>query len=46
MQTHTTNRRRTRVYKSLHKPITYLGVERTLQTHNTSVFDDFYLEPS
>jgi type IV secretory pathway TrbD component len=30
MQTHTTNRRRNRVYKSLHKPLTYLGVERTL----------------
>ena len=30
MQTHTTTRRRNRVYKSLHKPLTYLGVERTL----------------
>lgn len=30
MQTHTTNRRSNRVYKSLHKPLTYLGVERTL----------------
>ena len=30
MQTHTTNRRRNRVFKSLHKPLTYLGVERTL----------------
>ena len=30
MQTQTTNRRRNRVYKSLHKPLTYLGVERTL----------------
>jgi type IV secretory pathway TrbD component len=30
MQTHTTIRRRNRVYKSLHKPLTYLGVERTL----------------
>ena len=30
MQTHTSNRRRNRVYKSLHKPLTYLGVERTL----------------
>jgi type IV secretory pathway TrbD component len=30
MQTHTTVRRRNRVYKSLHKPLTYLGVERTL----------------
>ena len=30
MQTHTNNRRRNRVYKSLHKPLTYLGVERTL----------------
>ena len=30
MQTHTTNRRANRVYKSLHKPLTYLGVERTL----------------
>ena len=30
MQTHTTNRRTNRVYKSLHKPLTYLGVERTL----------------
>jgi type IV secretory pathway TrbD component len=30
MQTHTKNRRSNRVYKSLHKPLTYLGVERTL----------------
>jgi type IV secretory pathway TrbD component len=30
MQTHTNGRRRNRVYKSLHKPLTYLGVERTL----------------
>jgi type IV secretory pathway TrbD component len=30
MQTHTTIRRRNRVYKSLHKPLTYLGVERTI----------------
>ena len=30
MQTHTTTGRRNRVYKSLHKPLTYLGVERTL----------------
>ena len=30
MQTHPTTRRRNRVYKSLHKPLTYLGVERTL----------------
>jgi len=30
MQTHTNSRRRSRVYKSLHKPLTYLGVERTL----------------
>jgi type IV secretory pathway TrbD component len=30
MQTHATSRRRNRVYKSLHKPLTYLGVERTL----------------
>ena len=30
MQSNTTNRRRNRVYKSLHKPLTYLGVERTL----------------
>jgi len=30
MQTHTTIRRRNRVFKSLHKPLTYLGVERTL----------------
>ena len=30
MQTHTTSRRSNRVYKSLHKPLTYLGVERTL----------------
>ena len=30
MQTHTSDRRRNRVYKSLHKPLTYLGVERTL----------------
>ena len=30
MQTHITTRRRNRVYKSLHTPLTYLGVERTL----------------
>ena len=30
MQINATNRRRNRVYKSLHKPLTYLGVERTL----------------
>lgn len=30
MQTHTYNRRKNRVYKSLHKPLSYLGVERTL----------------
>jgi type IV secretory pathway TrbD component len=30
MQTHTYHRRKNRVYKSLHKPLTYLGVERTL----------------
>ncbi len=30
MQTHSTNRRRNHVYKSLHKPLTYLSVERTL----------------
>jgi len=30
MQTDATNRRRNRVFKSLHKPLTYLGVERTL----------------
>ncbi|TCK75925.1 VirB3 family type IV secretion system protein [Acidipila rosea] len=30
MQTHTHNPRRNRVFKSLHKPLTYLGVERTL----------------
>jgi type IV secretory pathway TrbD component len=30
MQTYTTFRRRNRVYKSLHKPLTYLGIERTL----------------
>ena len=30
MQTHTTSRRSSRVFKSLHKPLTYLGVERTL----------------
>jgi len=30
MQIHTYNRRNNRVYKSLHKPLTYLGVERTL----------------
>ena len=30
MQTQTTTRRKSRVYKSLHKPLTYLGVERTL----------------
>jgi type IV secretory pathway TrbD component len=30
MQTHTTSRRSNRVFKSLHKPLTYLGAERTL----------------
>lgn len=30
MQAQATIRRRNRVYKSLHKPLTYLGVERTL----------------
>jgi type IV secretory pathway TrbD component len=30
MQKTTTSRRRNRVYKSLHKPLTYLGVERTI----------------
>jgi type IV secretory pathway TrbD component len=30
MQTHTNHRRANRVHKSLHKPLTYLGVERTL----------------
>jgi type IV secretory pathway TrbD component len=30
MQTHSTTRRRNWVYKSLHKLLTYLGVERTL----------------
>jgi type IV secretory pathway TrbD component len=30
MQTITNRRRTNRVYKSLHKPLTYLGVERTL----------------
>ena len=30
MQTNATVRRRNRVFKSLHKPLTYLGVERTL----------------
>jgi type IV secretory pathway TrbD component len=30
MQTQLRVRRRNRVYKSLHKPLTYLGVERTL----------------
>ncbi len=31
MQSHHPSKRRTnRVYKSLHKPLTYLGVERTL----------------
>ncbi|HUB00088.1 MAG TPA: VirB3 family type IV secretion system protein [Terracidiphilus sp.] len=30
MQNSATTRRRNRVYKSLHKPLTYLGVERTL----------------
>lgn len=30
MQTHVTIRRRNRVYKSLNRPLTYLGVERTL----------------
>ena len=30
MDIQTTNRRRNQVFKSLHKPLTYLGVERTL----------------
>jgi type IV secretory pathway TrbD component len=30
MHANSTTRRRNRVYKSLHKPLTYLGVERTL----------------
>jgi type IV secretory pathway TrbD component len=30
MQPNTTTRRRNRVYRSLNKPLTYLGVERTL----------------
>jgi type IV secretory pathway TrbD component len=30
MQAQSTTRRRNRVYKSLHRPLTYLGVERTL----------------
>src|ERR1700759_4080856 len=30
MQTHTNHRRANRVYKSLHKPLTYLGGERTV----------------
>ena len=30
MQTQGTTRRRNRVYKSLNKPLTYLGVERTV----------------
>lgn len=30
MQTHATIRRRNRVYKSLNRPLTYLGVERTV----------------
>lgn len=30
MQVQSTTRRRNRVYKSLHRPLTYLGVERTL----------------
>ena len=30
MQGNATIRRRNRVYKSLHKPLTYLGIERTL----------------
>ena len=30
MQTRTEHGRRNRVFKSLHKPLTYLGVERTL----------------
>jgi type IV secretory pathway TrbD component len=30
MQISSTTRRKNRVYKSLHKPLTYLGVERTL----------------
>jgi type IV secretory pathway TrbD component len=30
MQGQPTTRRRNRVYKSLHRPLTYLGVERTL----------------
>jgi type IV secretory pathway TrbD component len=30
MQGQPTTRRRNRIYKSLHRPLTYLGVERTL----------------
>lgn len=30
MQTISITRRKNRVYKSLHKPLTYLGVERTI----------------
>ena len=30
MSTNSTIRRKNRVYKSLHKPLTYLGIERTL----------------
>src|SRR6202167_4520072 len=30
MQTHTKTLRKHRCYKSLHKPLTYMGVERTL----------------
>lgn len=30
MQQNSTSRRSNRVFKSLHKPLTYLGVERTL----------------
>jgi type IV secretory pathway TrbD component len=30
MQTHAITRRRNRVFKSLHRPLTYLGIERTL----------------
>jgi len=30
MQSTATTRRRNRVFKSLHKPLTYLGIERTL----------------
>src|SRR5271168_3642077 len=41
MQTHTTTRRRNRVYKTLHKPLTYLGVDpKWYQTVSVPVAKD------